>query len=307
MSRQLRIEYPGAYYHVMSHGTGDLWLYKTPTDFKVFLELLFEVKEKYKFSFQTFTLMLNHYHFQIETPFGNLSKGMNYFNGELGKRYNKRYERSGAVFRSRYKAILIEHETYYKNVYRYINQNPTRIGIAKKVEEYQGGLWYYLEKGGPLLNLINELISWKSVKENLGISNLGKINRWLNEDLEKSPQEGQKYEYLLGTPSWIDKIKRKFIDPLLLPSDFIHKKKIEKNSSIIWKRFRSLKDYKTHKDYNNIVIYLLWTYSNLTQEDIAVKLKISNSNAVGQRIYKIKRRLKKDVKLKEFLNKIENT
>ena len=46
MSRQLRIEYPGAYYHVMSHGTGNLWLYKTPEDFKDFLELLIDVKNK---------------------------------------------------------------------------------------------------------------------------------------------------------------------------------------------------------------------------------------------------------------------
>ena len=135
--------------------------------------------------------------------------------------------------------------------------------------------------------------------------NLNEIKNWLNNELEKSPQEWQKYEYLLGTPSWIEKIKKKFIDPLLLPLDFTHKKKIEKNSSIIWKRFRSLKEYKTHKDYDNIVIYLLWTYSNLTQTEIAEKLKISNSNAIGQRIYKFKRRLEKEDKLKKFLNKIE--
>ena len=160
MSRQLRIEYPGANYHVMSHGTGNLWLYKTPEDFKDFLELLLDVKNKYKFDFQTLTLMLNHDHFHVETQFANLSKGMNYFNGELAKRYNKRYKRKGAVFRSRYKAILIEHETYYKNVYRYINQNAQRIKIVNKVGEYQGGIWYYLEKGGPILKLINNLISW---------------------------------------------------------------------------------------------------------------------------------------------------
>lgn len=303
--RQLRIEYPGAFYHVMSHGTGDLWLYKTPEDFQDFLELLLDVKNKYKFDFQALILMLNHYHFQVETPFANLSKGMNYFNGELAKRYNKRYKRKGAVFRSRYKAILIDQDNYYLNVYRYINQNALRIKIVDKVEKYQGGIWYYLENGGKPRDLINKLINWNSVKSRLGMSSLHKIKYWLNEELEKSPQEGQKYEYLLGTPSWIEKIKKKYVDPLLLPKDFNQKTRIKKATSEIWKKFKNLRNYRTNKDYKNLVVYLLWKYSNLSQSEIAQKLHISNSNAVGQRIYKIRKRLQEKGKLKKLLDKIE--
>ena len=303
--RQLRIEYPGALYHVMSHGTGDLWLYKTPEDFQDFLELLLDVKNKYKFDFQTLILMLNHYHFQVETPFANLSKGMNYFNGELAKRYNKRYKRKGAVFRSRYKAILIDRDNYYRNVYRYINQNALRIKITDKVEKYQGGIWYYLENGGKSRDLINKLINLNLVKSRLGMSSLHKIKNWVNEELEKLPQEAQKYEYLLGTPSWIEKIKKKYVDPLLLPKNFNQKSRIKKANSDIWKKFKKLKDYKNHPEYLNIVIFILWRYSNLNQSEIANKLNLSGSNSVCCRKYKFKKRLKQDKKLRKLLKKIE--
>lgn len=305
MSRQLRLEYPGAFYHVMSHGTGNLWLYKTPDDFQDFLELLLDVKNKYKLEFHTLILMMNHYHFIVETPFENLSKGMNYFNGELAKRYNKRYKRKGAVFRSRYKAILIDQDNYYQNVYRYINQNALRIKIVDKVEEYQGGLWYYLEKGGKSLELMTELINWSSVKSRLCISNLHKIKDWVNEELERSPHAGQKYEYLLGAPSWIENIKKKYVDPLLLPKDFNQKSRIEKATSDIWKKFKILKDYKDHPEYLNILIYLLWEYSSLDQSQIAEKLRLSNNNVVCCRLYRFKNRLKEDKKLEKLLKKIE--
>ena len=131
------------------------------------------------------------------------------------------------------------------------------------------------------------------------------IKLQLNEELEKSPQESQKYEYLLGIPSWIEKIKKKYVDPLLLPKDFNQKSRIKKATSEIWKKFKNLRNYKSDKDYKNLVVYLLWKYSNLSQAEIAHKLHISNSNAVGQRIYKIRKRLQKKGKLKKLLDKIE--
>jgi hypothetical protein len=249
--------------------------------------------------------MLNHYHFQVETPFANLSKGMNYFNGEFAKRFNKRQKRKGAVFRSRYKAILIDQDNYYKNVYRYINQNAMRIKIVDNVEEYQGGIWYYLEKGGKPRDLINKLINWDSVKSRLGISSLHKIKNWLNEELEKSPQEGQKYEYMLGNPSWIEKIKKKYVDPLLTPKKFNQKSQMNKTTSTIWKKFKKLNDYKDHSEYLNIVIYLLWKYSSLNQSQIAEKLRLLNNNVVCCRLYRFEKRLKEDKKLEKLLKNIE--
>ena len=135
MVRPLRIEYPGAMYHVMSHGNGFQWIYKSEENYYSFIEILKEIVVKYSFKIHTFILMLNHYHLLLETPLGNLSKGMLYFNRELARRYNYFSKRKGSVLKSRFKAILIEKEKYYLNVFRYINQNQIRLGISKTDEE----------------------------------------------------------------------------------------------------------------------------------------------------------------------------
>ena len=149
------------------------------------------------------------------------------------------------------------------------------------------------------------MISWKSVKEKLGMFSLNKINNWLNEELEKSPSEGLKHELFLGRASWIEKVKRKYIDPLLFPKKFNQKARIMKASSDIWKKFKLLKNYKHHPDYKNMLIYILWKYSNLTQSEIAVKFNLPNNNAVSQRLFKFKRGLKMNKKFKKLLEKIE--
>lgn len=304
MSRQLRIEYPGALYHVMSHGTGNLWLYKSEKDFQDYLDLLLDVKKKFKFEFHALILMRNHYHFLVETPFANLSKGMNYFNGQLAQHYNRRQMRQGAVFRTRYKAVLIEQEKYYRTVFCYIHQNALRANIVNKVEKYEGGIWYYLERGGTNKVMLNNLISWDSVKLKLGVKSLHRIKLLLNSDLQESPMEGQKYEYFIGSPAWIENIKRKYINSI--PKEFNQKTRIEKATSEIWKKFRVLKDYKDHPEYLNFVILILWKYSNLSQSDIATKFNISTSNAVSRRISYFNKKLNDDRKLNHLLNKIES-
>ena len=103
MPNQLRIEYPGAFYHVMSHGNGFQWIYKSSDNFIDFVYLLLEVKEKYQFDIHVFKLMRNHYHLLLETPLGNLSSGMLYLNREFARRYNMSIKRMGSVLKKRYK------------------------------------------------------------------------------------------------------------------------------------------------------------------------------------------------------------
>jgi len=78
MARQLRIEYEGALYHVMSHGNGFQWIYKSYDNYSDYIDLLLEVQAKYKFIIHSYILMRNHYHILLETPLGNLSRGMLY-------------------------------------------------------------------------------------------------------------------------------------------------------------------------------------------------------------------------------------
>jgi REP element-mobilizing transposase RayT len=137
MARPLRIEYDGALYHVTSRGNARESIFAGDEDRKIFLDTLKKVNEKYNFLCHAYCLMNNHYHLLIETPDGNLSKGMRQLNGVYTQRYNRRNKKTGHVFQGRYKAILIQKENHLLEVCRYIVLNPVRARAVKLPKEWK--------------------------------------------------------------------------------------------------------------------------------------------------------------------------
>ncbi|MBI9081820.1 MAG: transposase, partial [Pseudodesulfovibrio sp.] len=131
-----RIEFPGAFYHVMARGNARLPIYEDDTDRKCFLALLETVADRFNFVFHAYCLMGNHYHLIVETPEANLSVGMRHLNGVYTQSFNRRHGRSGHVFQGRYKAILVDADEYLTQLSRYILLNPVRAKLVKAVEQY---------------------------------------------------------------------------------------------------------------------------------------------------------------------------
>jgi REP element-mobilizing transposase RayT len=131
MARPLRIEYAGAVYHVTSRGNGRKPIFKDDEDRVVLFNILGEVNERYHWLCHAYCLMDNHYHLIIETPDGNLSKGMRQLNGIYTMRFNKRHDSVGHVFQGRYKAILLQKESHLLEVCRYVVLNPIRSKAAR--------------------------------------------------------------------------------------------------------------------------------------------------------------------------------
>ncbi len=136
MSRPIRIEYPGAVYHVTAQGNEKKTVFKDDLDRTGFLNTLHQVNRRYHWICHTYCLMDNHYHLLIETPDGNLALGMRQLNGVYTQLFNKRHGRSGHLFRGRYKAILIQKDTHLLEVCRFAVLNPVRARISRKPEEY---------------------------------------------------------------------------------------------------------------------------------------------------------------------------
>ena len=105
MARQLRIEYPGAVYHVTSRGNAQATIYADDIDRTQFLQILGDAVARYHWLCHAYCLMGNHYHLIIETPEGNLSKGTRQLNGLYTQGFNRRHGRIGHLFQGRYKAI----------------------------------------------------------------------------------------------------------------------------------------------------------------------------------------------------------
>jgi len=154
MARPLRIEYDGAVYHVTSRGNERKPVYQDDADRRIFLDVLHKVNGRYNLLCHAYCLMTNHYHILIETPDGNLSKGMRQINSVYTQKFNTRHNRSGHLFQGRYKSILIQKESHLLEVCRYVVLNPVRAKIAETPEAWLWGSYRStagLEKPHPCL------------------------------------------------------------------------------------------------------------------------------------------------------------
>jgi putative transposase len=131
MARPLRIERSGGLYHVTSRGDRGEDTYLDATDREAWLDLLGHACERFNWVCHAYCQMTNHYHVVTDTPDGNLAKGMRQLNRVYTHRVNRRHGRVGHVFQDRYKAILVEKDSYLLVLARYAVLNPVRAGMVK--------------------------------------------------------------------------------------------------------------------------------------------------------------------------------
>jgi len=136
MSRPLRIEYPDAWYHVMSRARQGQEAFPAREDYHSFIDLLKDTAEIFNMKVAAYSLMTTHYHLLIQTPDANLSRSMRHINGVYTQRYNARNGCDGSLFKGRYKSILIDADSYLLELVRYIHRNPLRAGIVGKLKDY---------------------------------------------------------------------------------------------------------------------------------------------------------------------------
>lgn len=136
MARPYRIEFPGALYHITSRGDRQEPVFEDDEDRLRYLSILAEVVTHFNWICHAYCLMTNHYHLLIETPEGNLSKGMRQLNGMYTQATNRRHQRTGHLFQGRFKSILVDKNSYLLELTRYVVLNPVRAGIIKYPEQY---------------------------------------------------------------------------------------------------------------------------------------------------------------------------
>lgn len=127
MTRALRILYANAYYHVTCRGNERKAIFRDDTDRSLFLDKLNSSREIYGVEIHCYVLMNNHFHLVVETPRGNLSEFMRHFNISYTAAFNRRHRRVGHLYQGRYKAILIDKDSYLLELSRYVHVNPVRV------------------------------------------------------------------------------------------------------------------------------------------------------------------------------------
>ena len=136
MTRPLRIEYPDAVYHITARGNGRQAIFHDEQDYLKFLDLLGKTVSRFNWACHAFCLMGNHYHLMIETPDANISKGMHHLNGSFSQAHHKRYDTVGHLFQGRFKAIVVDRESYLLELARYVVLNPVRAGLVANPEDW---------------------------------------------------------------------------------------------------------------------------------------------------------------------------
>ncbi len=136
MPRPIRLEFPGAVYHIMSRGDRRRDIFADDVDRRSFLDTLAKEVAQQRWCLYAYCLMGNHYHLLVETPEGNLVAGMRRLNGVYTQSFNRRHGLVGHVLQGRYKSVIVDRNVYLLELARYIVLNPVRAGLVEHAQDW---------------------------------------------------------------------------------------------------------------------------------------------------------------------------
>jgi len=318
MGRPLRIEYPGALYHITSRGNERKSIFVDDADRFKFLEILKDYHDRYSILIHSFVLMDNHYHLILETPKGNLLKVMHGINGSYTGYFNRKYERSGHLFQGRYKGILIEKDAYLLQLSRYVHMNPVRAKIVEKPERYRWSSYpSYIgkEKEYKWVEYSWILSKYGNNRETARKKYREYTKESLNTDIE-NPAKNLYGQIILGGDEFIEKI-RNMLKGKSISKEIAERKRILKSPSpeYIIKKVADVfgvdRDLINDKNIRNnaarkAAIYLAHRYSGLSNEEVGKMFGGIHYSSVSKVSARFEDELGNNKKLAKVIKEIES-
>lgn len=212
MARPLRVEFPGAVYHVTTRGNRRQHIFQDDADRSAFLKVLESVVRRFHWVCHSYCLMGNHYHLMVETPEPNLSAGMRQLNGVYTQRSNRRHRTSGHMFQGRFGAVVIEKESHLLEVCRYVVLNPVRGGMVDHPRQWRWSAYRAsagLRSAPPLLTTDWILAQFGRRRQEAQRA----YREFVREGLDaESPFDGLVGRILLGSETFIARCRAQFSD-----------------------------------------------------------------------------------------------
>src|SRR5208283_1739447 len=310
MPRPRRIHYEGAIYHVTSRGNERRKIVLDDSDRWMYVRLLGEMLEENRVVCHAWVLMDNHYHLLLETPAPNLSQAMKHLNSLYTQRFNKKHHRVGHLFQGRYKALIVEKDTYLKELCRYVVLNPVRAKMVKHPSDWKWSNYRATagkDKAQPWLEadwILGQFGKEKKVAQKA-------YSRFVEEGMGKkeSPWEGLYSRVYLGSEKFLNHVhevgqKHKHLDMPKYQKQIIRKnpekviREVAKNYGI--KPDEVLVARARSGEAREVAIYLLRKESGLSLRESGKRMGVS-LGAVWHHWARTKRRLAED---KDFAKKI---
>ena len=310
MARPLRIEYPGAFYHVIQRGIERRAIFTSDIDREKFLCYLNASFLAYKAVFHTYVLMNNHYHLILETPQANLSKIMHYINTGYAAYYNAKHKRAGHLYQGRFKAILVDKDEYLHYLSCYIHLNPVRAGIVKFPEEYRYSSYkYFISDNKPpqwlntslILSMFsNNTAKAKRLYRQFVADNAGKERDVIKNNIKNG--------FVLGNDDFFELIKAK-IDATKNDSELPILKEVKCKEGPSMEYIRSTVNKIIGHDKRlarSVSIYLSRKYTQKTNNEIATFYGKIGYTGVSQTYRRMEDRRGENRDLEKLITTIDN-
>jgi REP element-mobilizing transposase RayT len=315
MARPLRIEYPGAWYHVMNRGPNRNRIFskEKDDDYELFIKVLKEACSLFNVYISAYCLMSNHYHIVVHTPEGNLSRFMRHVNGVYTQRYNRKHNRDGALFRGRYKAILIQAEEYLTQVVKYVHYNPLKAKIVNNLNNYKWSSHPAYLKGkndSEWLDINNLLAYFSSSKKKAILMYKEFMNIGLDDEVMKFYSK-KAQSSIFGAIGFVEMIKEKFVvkdkESTLEITEkrlILGEGKVKTINKMICNKFNIEENilFQTSRGEENMprlfAISLSRELSGLSFPELAKRYKIKSYKTIASSNFRLKERMEKSRKIK---------
>lgn len=300
---------------MMNRGRRSEVIFNDDADRDTFIIVLQEAAELWNIKVSAYCLMSNHYHLLIQTPDGNLSRGMRHINGVYTQRFNRRHKKEGQLFRGRYKAVLVESDSHLLEVMRYIHRNPLRAGLVKSLSDYRwsshdGYLsrakkWAWLHKDDLLAMLEN-------LKKKQRSAYIDFVLKGESEEIERF-YSLKNLPSIFGDKSFKECIREKFSDLLNqpeIPESRMLAPEVEHVISVVCEFYRVSRAelFTSRRGYGNlqrdVAIYLVRNLCRMTLPDVGREFGIANYSSVSSVVQRVKLRLESDNGLRKDLEKL---
>lgn len=307
MARPLRIEYPGAFYHVTSRGNEQKDVFKSHKDREKFLSYVESAVVRYGAVVHTWCLMSNHYHLLLETPWGNLSQIMRHINGAYTTYFNVKRKRAGHLFQGRYKAILVEADAYAVELSRYMHLNPVRAGMVAKPEHYQWSSYrsYIGHSTTPAWLKTDFILGYFGRKAPDAQNTYRRFVEDLLDSEYESPLQATVASTVLGRSAFVRDVAERHLGEKRAERSMPAVKVLALRPSmddIIMQIKAELGDRA--ELLRNVSIYCCQKYSGAKLKDIGERFGISDA-AVSQASRRLALKAETDPQLKEMLDRVE--
>jgi putative transposase len=312
MTRPLRIEFEGAFYHVIQRGIERKNIFATDLDKKRFLRYLDTAHSSYDAVFHSYVLMDNHYHLILETPRANLSKIMHYVNTSYAAYYNSKYKRIGPLYQGRFKSILVQQDEYLNYLSCYVHLNPVRAGIVKLPEQYPYSSYSFFTGGNAkktpkwltaayILSMFhNKPKAAQELYKCFVMANLGKEKEFIDSNMKNG--------WILGDDDFVETIKamseEKPLDPeipLLKTLRRPVEPSLDEIKSVVERRVEN--DARLRR---SLSMYLCRKYTQKTIKEIATFYNNTHYASVSQAWKRIEKRRGENREMGEMLLELES-